>query len=94
MDQDVFAGQWQHMRGELKSWWGKLSDDDFDRIGGAEGQTDRRSPREIRTYSRSGPAREFAPALSVSSTKIQTRRGGAAPQSEGFSLYLEAPSDA
>ena len=22
------------MRGELKSWWGKLTDDDFDRIGG------------------------------------------------------------
>jgi uncharacterized protein YjbJ (UPF0337 family) len=34
MNQDVFAGQWRQMRGELKSWWGKLADDDFDRIGG------------------------------------------------------------
>ena len=34
MNQDVFAGQWRQMRGELKSWWGKLVDDDFDRIGG------------------------------------------------------------
>jgi uncharacterized protein YjbJ (UPF0337 family) len=34
MNQDVFAGQWKQMRGELKSWWGKLTDDDFDRIGG------------------------------------------------------------
>jgi uncharacterized protein YjbJ (UPF0337 family) len=34
MNQDVFAGQWKQMRGELKSWWGKLADDDFDRIGG------------------------------------------------------------
>jgi uncharacterized protein YjbJ (UPF0337 family) len=34
MNQDVFAGQWKQMRGELKSWWGKLVDDDFDRIGG------------------------------------------------------------
>jgi uncharacterized protein YjbJ (UPF0337 family) len=33
-NQDVFAGQWKHMRGALKSWWGKLADDDFDRIGG------------------------------------------------------------
>ena len=22
MNQDVFAGQWKQMRGELKSWWG------------------------------------------------------------------------
>ena len=34
MNQDVFTGQWKQMRGELKSWWGKLADDDFDRIGG------------------------------------------------------------
>ena len=34
MNQDVFAGQWKQIRGELKSWWGKLADDDFDRIGG------------------------------------------------------------
>jgi uncharacterized protein YjbJ (UPF0337 family) len=38
MNQDVFAGQWKQMRGELKSWWGKLADDDFDRI---EGQKDK-----------------------------------------------------
>src|SRR5713226_8935838 len=31
-------------------------------------------------------------ALSVSSTKTQTWRGGAAPQREGFSLCLGAPS--
>ena len=34
MNQDVLAGQWKQMRGELKSWWGKLADDDFDRIAG------------------------------------------------------------
>jgi uncharacterized protein YjbJ (UPF0337 family) len=38
MNADVFAGQWKHMRGDLKSWWGKLSDYDFDRI---EGQKDK-----------------------------------------------------
>jgi uncharacterized protein YjbJ (UPF0337 family) len=31
---DIFAGQWKQMRGILKSWWGRLTDDDFDRIGG------------------------------------------------------------
>src|SRR4029453_3384339 len=34
MNQDIFAGQWKQMRGELKSWWGKIADDDLDRIGG------------------------------------------------------------
>jgi uncharacterized protein YjbJ (UPF0337 family) len=38
MNQDIFAGQWRQMRGALKSWWGKLADDDFDRIGGQKDQ--------------------------------------------------------
>jgi Uncharacterized protein conserved in bacteria len=28
------VGQWQQMRGSLKSWWGQFTDDDFARIGG------------------------------------------------------------
>jgi uncharacterized protein YjbJ (UPF0337 family) len=38
MNNDIFAGQWRQMRGTLRSWWGKLTDDDFDWIGG---QTDK-----------------------------------------------------
>ncbi len=34
MNQDILAGKWKQMRGELKTWWGNLTDDDFDRIGG------------------------------------------------------------
>ena len=34
MNQDILAGKWKQMRGELKTWWGKLTDDDVDRIGG------------------------------------------------------------
>jgi uncharacterized protein YjbJ (UPF0337 family) len=34
MNNDIFAGQWKAMRGALRSWWGKLTDDDFERIGG------------------------------------------------------------
>jgi len=37
MNQDIFAGQWKQMRGSLKPWWGKLADDDFDRIKGQLG---------------------------------------------------------
>ena len=38
MNQDIFAGQWKQMRGELKSWWGRLADDDLERIGGHKDQ--------------------------------------------------------
>lgn len=34
MTTDTFEGRWRQMRGELRSWWGKLSDNDFERIGG------------------------------------------------------------
>jgi uncharacterized protein YjbJ (UPF0337 family) len=34
MNNDIFAGQWKEMRGALRSWWGKLTDDDLERIGG------------------------------------------------------------
>jgi uncharacterized protein YjbJ (UPF0337 family) len=32
--QDIFSGQWKQMRGTLRSWWGKLTDDDWERIAG------------------------------------------------------------
>jgi uncharacterized protein YjbJ (UPF0337 family) len=34
MNADIFEGRWRQMRGDLKSWWGKLTDDDFEKIGG------------------------------------------------------------
>src|ERR1041385_1717161 len=34
MNEDVFAGQWRELKGTLKSWWGSLSDDDFEWVGG------------------------------------------------------------
>ena len=34
VDQDILAGKWKQVRGELKTWWGKLTDDDVAWIGG------------------------------------------------------------
>ncbi len=34
MNEDISAGQWKRMRGDLKSWWGRLTDDELDLIGG------------------------------------------------------------
>jgi uncharacterized protein YjbJ (UPF0337 family) len=34
MNREILAGKWKQMLGELKTWWGKLTDDDVDTIGG------------------------------------------------------------
>jgi uncharacterized protein YjbJ (UPF0337 family) len=34
MNEDVFEGLWKQMKGNVREWWGKLTDDDVERIGG------------------------------------------------------------
>jgi uncharacterized protein YjbJ (UPF0337 family) len=34
MNADVLKGKWKQLRGEVKTWWGNLTDDDFDQIDG------------------------------------------------------------
>ena len=34
MNKDVFEGKWKQVRGEAKLWWGKLTDDDLDKVSG------------------------------------------------------------
>ena len=34
MNADVFKGKWHQLKGEVKSRWGKLTDDDLDRVEG------------------------------------------------------------
>lgn len=34
MNEDILVGNWRQLRGKLRSWWGNLSDDDFEWIGG------------------------------------------------------------
>jgi uncharacterized protein YjbJ (UPF0337 family) len=34
MNRDVLEGKWKEMRGRVKEMWGKLTDDDLDRING------------------------------------------------------------
>ena len=34
MNQDEFDGKWKQLRGETRAWWGKLTDDDVEKVGG------------------------------------------------------------
>jgi len=34
MNKDVFEGKWKQIRGEAKVWWGKLTDDDLEKVSG------------------------------------------------------------
>jgi uncharacterized protein YjbJ (UPF0337 family) len=34
MNNDVFEGKWKQIRGKAKVWWGKLTDDDLDKVEG------------------------------------------------------------
>jgi len=34
MNQDIIQGKWKQLKGSLKTRWGKLTDDDLDRLDG------------------------------------------------------------
>jgi uncharacterized protein YjbJ (UPF0337 family) len=34
MNRDIVQGKWKQLRGEVKRWWGDLTDDDLDVIDG------------------------------------------------------------
>ena len=34
MNQDIFEGKWKQLKGQVKEWWGKLTDDDLEQVGG------------------------------------------------------------
>ncbi len=34
MNNDEFEGKWKQVRGQVKVWWGKLTDDDLEQVDG------------------------------------------------------------
>lgn len=34
MNNNIFEGKWKQIRGQAKIWWGKLTDDDLDKVSG------------------------------------------------------------
>lgn len=35
MNRDTLKGQWNQMKGRVREQWGKLTDDDLDKVGGS-----------------------------------------------------------
>lgn len=33
---DILHGNWKQLHGQVKEWWGKLTDDDITKIGGKQ----------------------------------------------------------
>jgi len=38
MNRDIFEGKWKQMRGQVREWWGKLTDDELEQAGGKADQ--------------------------------------------------------
>ena len=38
MNQDIFEGKWKESKGQVKEWWGKITDDDLKQIDGKSEQ--------------------------------------------------------
>ncbi len=34
MNDDMLQGNWKQLKGQVRNWWGKLTDDDVDQIAG------------------------------------------------------------
>ena len=34
MNKDILKGQWKEIKGQIPVWWGRLTDDDVERIAG------------------------------------------------------------
>ena len=34
MNNDIVEGKWKEMRGQVKEWWGKLTDDELEQANG------------------------------------------------------------
>ena len=48
MNQDVLKGKWMQLKGEVRTQWGKLTNDDLDQIQGNSGEADREAPGTLR----------------------------------------------
>ena len=58
MNQDTLEGQWKQLKGKMREKWGKLTDDDWDRVAGKKDQLIGRL-QERYGYSREDAERDY-----------------------------------
>jgi len=34
MNQDIFEGKWKEFKGQMREWWGKITDDELEQANG------------------------------------------------------------
>jgi uncharacterized protein YjbJ (UPF0337 family) len=34
MNKDIFEGKWKEMKGQIKEWWGQITDDELEKAAG------------------------------------------------------------
>ena len=83
---DVFAGRWTQMRGELRSWWGRLTEDDLEQIGGQKDKLIGRL-QERYSYTRERAQQEVERRL----REYHARMGASSPSGTTPSVGTSAP---
>ena len=58
MNQDTLEGQWKQLKGKMREKWGKLTDDDWDKVAGKKDQLIGRL-QERYGYSREDAERDY-----------------------------------
>ncbi len=92
---DIFEGRWKQMRGELRSWWGRLTNDDLEQIAGQKdkllgrlqeryGYTRERAQQEVERRLQEYHARPGASSPSGTTPPMGTsaQKAGSSPAQE------------
>ncbi len=89
INSDILDGRWKQMRGELRAWWGRLTNDDLEHIGGQRdkligrlqeryGYTRERAQQEVERR-----LREYGVRTDASSPSGTNPATGTSPQEVG-----------
>lgn len=71
MNEDILSGKWKQIRGEIQSFWGRLTNDDLDRIQGSSARLAGKL-QERYGYSRQEAERAIADFLDGILDKLDT----------------------
>ena len=73
MNTDILKGKWKQMRGEVKKWWGDLTDDPIGSMASGTSMN-RASARALTGYTREKAEAELDRRFSGSTNVIRDRR--------------------